>query len=207
MGRPRNDGGPTAPQRLEAAFFDLLSATPYQDVTISALVREAGVNRNSFYYHYTDLDDLARGATDNVVLSEIAHLIASGLTPASEQVDQLSRVPGMAERVRRMLILTGSHSTARLRGIVREAVQDIWLAEFGLEREDLEPQEEAALDFIAGGAMALLSRVDPSITGKEGPPELTLELIAEIRSIPVLTVGARFLADTLQEARARKRDE
>src|SRR5699024_9377466 len=93
MGRPRNDGGPTAPQRLEAAFFDLLSATPYQDVTISALVREAGVNRNSFYYHYTDLDDLARSATDNVVLSEIAHLIASGLSPASEQVDQLFRLP------------------------------------------------------------------------------------------------------------------
>src|SRR5690606_40839879 len=98
MGRPRNDGGPTAPQRLEAAFFDLLSATPYQDVTISALVREAGVNRNSFYYHYTDLDDLARSATDNVVLSEIAHLIAKiGRASCRERVETTVVTVGVRE--------------------------------------------------------------------------------------------------------------
>lgn len=213
MGRPRADGGPLAPERLETAFFDLLRTTDYRDISVSAVVRAAGLNRNSFYYHYTDLDDLARSAADAVLLTEVAHLIAGGLTPDSPQVDRLV-VQGIAsDRVARILILLGPHSTAPLRGIVRSAVQDVWLAEFGLEHTDLEEAESATLGFVLGGFMATVARLSPGErtgednsggSGRAAGAHDLIERIRELRALPIVEECARILMRTLRAAADRK---
>lgn len=53
-----------APERLRAAFWRLLEKRPLASITVRDLVREAGVNKNAFYYHYANLDDLARDAVE-----------------------------------------------------------------------------------------------------------------------------------------------
>ncbi len=39
---------------LKDALIDILQTTPMQDVTISAICEKAGINRTTFYKHYTD---------------------------------------------------------------------------------------------------------------------------------------------------------
>ncbi len=39
---------------LKDALIDILQTTPMQDVTISAICGKAGINRTTFYKHYTD---------------------------------------------------------------------------------------------------------------------------------------------------------
>ena len=52
MPRPRRDSEILpAKERLENAFWELLSEREYNKITVTDIVRTADVNRNSFYYH------------------------------------------------------------------------------------------------------------------------------------------------------------
>ncbi len=44
---------------IRAAFFKLLGDIDYERISVSALAREAGVDRKTFYLHYRSIDALA----------------------------------------------------------------------------------------------------------------------------------------------------
>lgn len=203
MGRPRSDQGPAAVTRLETAFFDELRTTPFQELTISAIVRSAGVNRNSFYYHYADLDDLAHSAVSGLLISEIPRLIASGFAPESEQFDQLLIDAVEDGNLMRMLIITGPNSTSLLRDILKDAVIDLWLDVFQLERSDLNVQEISTVHFVLAGGLELLAKAatrDPLDTIEA--PDM-LEALEAIRGLPIVQAIIRITADSLNAAAAR----
>ena len=49
---------PDAKTALALALRDALSTTPLSKVTVSGLTRAAGVTRQAFYYHFSDIRDL-----------------------------------------------------------------------------------------------------------------------------------------------------
>ena len=60
MARPKkSDKEEMATAKIEKAFWRLLETERYSDITVLRVSQESGVNRNSFYYHYRDIDDLA----------------------------------------------------------------------------------------------------------------------------------------------------
>ena len=60
MARPRkSDRDEMATVKIENAYWSLLETERYSDITVLRVSQEAGINRNSFYYHYKDINDLA----------------------------------------------------------------------------------------------------------------------------------------------------
>ena len=56
MARPRKDQeGPTAVERMEEAFWEILAEKPYAQITVSEIAKRAQVNKNAFYYHFDGL--------------------------------------------------------------------------------------------------------------------------------------------------------
>ena len=49
---------PDAKTALALALRDALTTTPLSKVTVSGLTRTAGVTRQAFYYHFSDIRDL-----------------------------------------------------------------------------------------------------------------------------------------------------
>lgn len=47
-------------EALQTALFRLMQDQPYNNISVSDIVRQAGVNRSTFYAHYQDKDDLFR---------------------------------------------------------------------------------------------------------------------------------------------------
>lgn len=45
---------------ITKALFKLMKTKNYQDITVSALVKTAGVSRNSFYRNYQSIEDILR---------------------------------------------------------------------------------------------------------------------------------------------------
>ena len=45
-------------QAIKQTFRDLLVTTPFDKITVSALVKECGISPNTFYYHYQDIYQL-----------------------------------------------------------------------------------------------------------------------------------------------------
>lgn len=59
---------------IRAAFFKLLEDVDYEKISVSALAREAGVDRKTFYLHYKSIDALA-----DELLREQARLLTRAL--------------------------------------------------------------------------------------------------------------------------------
>ena len=55
---------------MEAALLDLVAGKDLAQISISDITRHAGVNRSTFYEHYTDVHDLAASAC-TVVFDEL----------------------------------------------------------------------------------------------------------------------------------------
>ena len=45
-------------EALRTAFLTLLAEKPFEDITVSGLAEQAGINRKTFYLHYTSTRDL-----------------------------------------------------------------------------------------------------------------------------------------------------
>lgn len=45
-------------EKIETAFLALILNNKYEDITISQVCKQAGVNRSTFYCHYDDINDL-----------------------------------------------------------------------------------------------------------------------------------------------------
>lgn len=203
MARPRKDDGPSATERLENAFFQLLGTTPFRDITVSALVSTAKVNRNSFYYHFTDLDDLAYSAVSHLLISDIPRLIASGVSPDSERFDSLLAQAHEDGSLIRMLAVTGPHSTTALRNILEEAVAELWLSAFNLRLIDLEPQEVATLRYVLAGALSLVRNLRVNIHDSVPDADEAIKALTAFRRLPIIHANAHILADTLNSAAKR----
>lgn len=52
---------------IKSTFLRLLEERPYNQITVKDIVKECGVNRNSFYYHYTDLPALVGEIIDEEI--------------------------------------------------------------------------------------------------------------------------------------------
>lgn len=51
---------------IKDTFISLLKNKPFNQITVKDIVDECGVNRNTFYYHYEDINDLL----ENVINEE-----------------------------------------------------------------------------------------------------------------------------------------
>ena len=71
MGRPRKKDDISAPVKIENAFWQLLGIESYSNMTIQKLADAAGVNRNAVYYHYENVDDVAKNALHNFLQKDI----------------------------------------------------------------------------------------------------------------------------------------
>src|SRR5574344_2059651 len=43
---------------IKKSFLKLLNVKPYNKITVKDIVEDCGINRNSFYYHFSDLPAL-----------------------------------------------------------------------------------------------------------------------------------------------------
>ena len=114
MPRPRRDSEILpAKDRLENAFWELLSEREYNKITVTDIVRTADVNRNSFYYHFSGLPELA----DSAILHAVEDTPMPGMpgrdfnpdTEWRKHVTALLRDPEQRQRLDRLALLAGPH--------------------------------------------------------------------------------------------------
>ncbi len=62
--RSHNTG---ATAKMEKAFFELLESTHYSKISVTELIKRAGVSRTTFYRHYTDILDMYNKISFHIV--------------------------------------------------------------------------------------------------------------------------------------------
>lgn len=197
MGRPRRGIGLSADVRLENAFLEQLQVTPFQRITVSGIAKAAGLNRNSFYYHYADLEDLAQSAVSSLLVTDIPRLLAEGLGIRTAQVDHALFEAVQDARLPKLLAVCGPNSTEQLRDMFKTTVIDVWLEAFHLSRENLDADANATLHFILGGMLELFSQVD-----EQDPSQAFMMM----KDLPIRHASAQILMDTLRALAVASRE-
>ena len=92
MARPKRiEGEPTARQRMEDAFWGMLADMPYHKMTSREVCKRSGVSHNSFYYHFENLDDMARQMLNGLFVPELPLALLSVVDGSGETAARLER--------------------------------------------------------------------------------------------------------------------
>lgn len=54
---------------LSQALKSLMASIPFEKITINDVTKEAGLSRNTFYYHFSDINELLEWTFDNEIVS------------------------------------------------------------------------------------------------------------------------------------------
>lgn len=158
MTRPKyHSGERTARERLLQAFWDYLGEKPFDKVTVADIVKRAGVNRNTFYYHFEDLSDLARTATQELTFDPgfIRQIVTRLIGGAG--LEAYGSIPQMNLRIERMCLIAGRNSTSELRQMLRAVVVEAWSEAFGIDIDSLDTEGRIAIEFMLGGFMSAIA--------------------------------------------------
>lgn len=144
------------------AFGRLIAEMPLEDITVSALAREADVDRKTFYQHFGTIDRLLDAVAEEVVsdmLDEAER--AAGVGPGSELDERLTRelLVALVER------LGGDLSTRRrlyenipadvlVDHLSRPLMSQV-VARGLVMRDQSGPDLEMTLAFVLGGVFSL----------------------------------------------------
>lgn len=157
MARPKkNQEGPSAVERMRAAFWELLEEKPYSAITVKLLTKRACVNHNTFYYHFANIDDMAMRFFRDNVPDELLKSIICMVSGKESDLDAVREVPDMAlhfHRVR-LVLKSGSHSFIEA---ARRQLVKTWMGELGIGEEEVSAADWAKLNFVWGGTTALMA--------------------------------------------------
>lgn len=158
MARPAyREDQPTAKERLRDAFWDLLAREGFDRITVKALAAQASVNSNTFYYHYANMEELAKDALDAEKLFEIPSAIRNSLG-SSEQLplgEALAYV-AVGNRWKRIRLFVSSESPV-LHRLFYDTFEEFWLSLINVRKEDLSQEEAYDLAFLLHGAMSVIA--------------------------------------------------
>ena len=159
MARPAyNDAQPTAKTRLKEAFWKLLSENGYSHITVKKLSAVAQVNPNTFYYHYTSMDDLALDALNDEKLSEIPSMIRTKILQNTQvSFGEALEYIAIDERWKKLRLFISSDSTV-LHQLFYDTMERFWLSLIGIDRENMTEADYLDLTFILHGAIAIITR-------------------------------------------------
>lgn len=157
MSRPKYaEGDRTAREKLVHAFWAKLAEGSYATLSVVGLCQQAGVNKNTFYYHFENIDELAALAAEDLFESQF-------LCAMVEAISGKAPLPGcfaenaFREKLDRVCLLAADESSPTLKFMLRDAVAKAWTSAFALAHDTFDLKEQASFEFVLGGFLGVLA--------------------------------------------------
>ena len=155
---------------IKASFKAIMRSKPLCDVTVKEVMEQAGVNRATFYSHYSNLEELAADievSCASQVRAEIDSELQKYSSPTTEDAIGCACDILLADR-ESCLWIAGSRATGRGRKILREHCAKHW----AIGKPRGRATDELVFSIFFDGAIALLGRW---ATGDAGLEEIKVK--------------------------------
>lgn len=139
-------------ERIMDAYWELYAADPSHNVTVSAVVAEAGVHRSTFYEYFGDADAVLaaiEGDLAELFEAESAAALSGGKMDPAGIVQRV-----YVEHGDRLSVLLGDAGDSRFARRVKDALVPVAMRELGLADDPLAPY---LFEFAASGLLAAAS--------------------------------------------------
>ncbi len=155
---PKNQKGPSASERMINAFWYILEQKPFTKITVSDIVKEAQVNRNAFYYHYENINDLANKAVQGLIAEDGPYIVTEMVKTNGAYLDEILGNLKRTELLKRIRLIASWHSSPDLTNMLKDAIITTWLKSFDVDRTKLNDEARVILTFAAGGLVEILGK-------------------------------------------------
>ena len=156
MARPKQDPNTeSALERIENAFWEMLAEGPYTDMTIAKLAKRAGVNHNTIYYHFDNIDDMAIRLFEKNITHEIPETLLSSPSENLDNLDFLFTSIDFLKRSKNIRLFARSNSSF-LTNHLKQTVFQVWLDVAGITENDLSIENKLELEFIFNGLISIM---------------------------------------------------
>lgn len=158
MARPKvtniND---LAVTKIEKTFWELLEIKDFSQITVLEITKQSGVNRNSFYYHYEDINDLASIAFKRKAQSIIEE-IRNPLICAADNPNYTPEPTHILNTLQesKYIILCARSDSKFITKMVQNLLQEIWFDSFKIQKTSLTAEELLQANFIFAGVVSTL---------------------------------------------------
>ncbi len=200
MARPKkNSETPAARQRILDAFWNQLDQATLHELSVSSICNEAGCNRGTFYYHFTDMDDLVFTATEEELLWSrgVSRVVFSLIThPDNNAI----RYVASSERIRRLtLIAKKCDNWDVIESKLKSTLVDMWTAILCPDGEKLTMGVRCAIEYSTSGILGMLTS---GIFAEAPKDENDLETVGNFARN-----AARFMLGTISESQNLSKEE
>lgn len=156
MVRPkRAEGEPSASERLENTFFEMLREMPYTEITIKALSGRTNVNHNTFYYYFDNIDDLVSGVIEKTLSSDMPTYVFDSFTGNASGLEKIIERDDFRKRFERLGLLIGKNSTNKIINHLKSSMLNIWLTSLGMDEAQLSEEQYTLFVFWLGGVFSV----------------------------------------------------
>ena len=155
--------------RIRQAFWHELAEHDYERITVRDIARTAGLNKNTFYYHYANMDDLAKDCIEEDFPMEIPTIVISRLlglpVPASSQLPMKE----VGEKMSRLALAAGMHSSPTLQHFLKDSLTHILTTILHVDERQFGLDSTLAADFLIGGIIGIISRYGSMVPAQRVP--------------------------------------
>lgn len=156
MARPKkNDAEPSALERIDSTFWQMLSEMPYDAITISSLARRAGVNHNTIYYYYECIDQMALDLFEKNMPSDAS--LPLNMMAFSDS--SLSRIalnnPCIMDQGKKVYLFLRSGSAFLTQHLKKRFIEN-WCRAQNVSQDKLTALQKLELEFIFSGMTSTL---------------------------------------------------
>lgn len=180
-------------QALAQAFARLLEDTTLDRITVTAIAKECGINRQTFYYHFHDVYDLLSWTIE----THIDKLLAE-VPRRNWQLKLCALLQGLAESKGIVNHLVRTTDVAFVYLLLRDKLKQLTLDEIDClcADMDIDPGDrEMAADFYAGGLLeVVLTWIMNSM--QESPEQVVRHLEIVLNGEVLMRLSARRLDES-----------
>lgn len=156
MARPKSrDYESSAIFKIKNAYWNLLERKGFSEITMKMLAKEAGINRNSLYYHYANIQEIATDAFREIISDESSMMFIDMLLDSPKDLTGQWDLLQLSERIRKLHLYAKSDSPL-LCSLLKESLIARWFQLVGIESRHLTQEDQLKMDYIANGFIGLL---------------------------------------------------
>ena len=157
MARPKkNRNTPEARQRMIDSAWELLEQYRYDQITVSMIVKRAGCNRGTFYYHFNGIDDLMVVAVEEEILGDSSLIVDCLNILSGVDTDAVNDVLAK-DRLQHVFLAVRQGATEQVSRSVKSVVLDMWQTILRPDGGELEQDARMIVEYTTSGMLGVLS--------------------------------------------------
>lgn len=120
-------------------------------------MQRAGVNHNTFYYHFQNIGDMAMRFFEDNVPTKLVDMVVDAFMGGSIDIALVGKEPNIEEHYRRIRAVVRSGSPTLMQ-LGKERLMRSWMERAGLGEDEFSAADKARINYVWGGITAVVGR-------------------------------------------------